>query len=74
MRRLATYVMGDSRTLGHTIKVVVTLKALERIGDHAKNIAEYVFIKSMVRISGTCSLPLPQKMAATSSESSADKQ
>lgn len=42
MRRLATYVMEDSRTLGHTINVVVTLKALERIGDHAKNIAEYV--------------------------------
>lgn len=42
MRRLATYVMEDSRTLGHTIKVIVTLKGLERIGDHAKNIAEYV--------------------------------
>ena len=42
MRRLTTYVLEDSRNLGHTINVVIILKALERVGDHAKNIAEYV--------------------------------
>jgi phosphate transport system protein len=42
MRRLATYMLEDSRTLGHAINVVIILKALERIGDHAKNIAQYV--------------------------------
>lgn len=42
MRRLATYIMEDSRTLGHTINVLIVLKSLERVGDHAKSIAEYV--------------------------------
>lgn len=42
MRRLATYMLEDSRTLGHAINVVIILKALERIGDHAKIIAQYV--------------------------------
>ncbi len=42
LRRLATFVMEDSRNVGHTINVTFVLKALERIGDHAKNIAEYV--------------------------------
>lgn len=42
MRRLATFVMEDSRTLGHALDVIFVLKALERVGDHAANIAEYV--------------------------------
>jgi phosphate transport system protein len=41
-RRLATFVMEDSRNVGHSINVILVIKALERIGDHAKNIAEYV--------------------------------
>jgi phosphate transport system protein len=42
IRRLATFIIEDPRNLGHTIKVVLIIKALERIGDHAKNLAEYV--------------------------------
>ena len=42
LRRLATYIMEDSRNVGHTINVTFILKSLERMGDHAKNIAEYV--------------------------------
>jgi phosphate transport system protein len=34
--------MEDSRQLGHTINALTVVKALERIGDHAKNIAEYI--------------------------------
>jgi phosphate transport system protein len=34
--------MQDQRYLGVTIDTVFALKGLERIGDHAKNIAEYV--------------------------------
>ena len=47
LRRLATYMMEDSRTVGNVISVTFVLKSLERIGDHAKNIAEYVvfFVK-----------------------------
>ena len=42
MRHLVTYVMEDTRTIGHAINVVLIIKALERVGDHAKNIAEYI--------------------------------
>ena len=42
IRRLATFVLEDARNVGHTINVVLIIKALERVGDHAKNIAEYV--------------------------------
>jgi phosphate transport system protein len=41
-RRLSTYVMEDPRQLGHTINALTVVKALERIGDHAKNIAEHI--------------------------------
>lgn len=42
LRRLATYMMEDPRTIGHAVNVLFIIKALERIGDHSKNIAEYV--------------------------------
>lgn len=42
LRRLATYIMEDSRNVGHAIDATFILRSLERIGDHAKNIAEYV--------------------------------
>jgi phosphate transport system protein len=42
LRDLVTFVMEDQRNLRQTIHTVFVVKALERIGDHAKNIAEYV--------------------------------
>jgi phosphate transport system protein len=42
LRRLMTYMMEDPRTIGHGIDVMFMIKALERMGDHAKNIAEYI--------------------------------
>ena len=42
LRRLSTYIMEDARNIGHAINVTFIVKSLERIGDHAKNIAEYV--------------------------------
>jgi len=42
LRQVFTLVMQDSRYLGATIDTVFALKGLERIGDHAKNIAEQV--------------------------------
>jgi phosphate transport system protein len=47
LRQLLTLAMQDQRYLGVTIDTVFALKGLERIGDHAKNIAEQVvFITS----------------------------
>ena len=42
LRRLVTYVMDDSRNVGHLVQVVLIAKALERVADHARNIAQYV--------------------------------
>jgi phosphate transport system protein len=42
LRRLATFMMEDSRTVGNVIGTTFVLKSLERIGDHATNIAEHV--------------------------------
>ncbi|MDY6942449.1 MAG: phosphate signaling complex protein PhoU [Pseudomonadota bacterium] len=42
LRRLTTFVMEDARNVGHVVTITLILKALERIGDHAKNLAEYV--------------------------------
>jgi phosphate transport system protein len=42
LRRLATFIMEDSRTVGNVIGSTFVLKSLERIGDHATNIAEHV--------------------------------
>ncbi len=42
LRELVTYVMEDQRHLQGTIETVFLLKALERIGDHARNIAALV--------------------------------
>jgi phosphate transport system protein len=42
LRRLTTFLLEDARNIGHTVNIVLILKALERIGDHARNIAEYV--------------------------------
>lgn len=42
LRRLITFMMEDSRTIGHAINVIFMIKALERVGDHCKNIAEHI--------------------------------
>lgn len=42
LRRLATYVLEDARNVGHIINIVLVMKSLARIGDHARNLTEYV--------------------------------
>lgn len=42
LRKLITYMMEDPRTITSCIDLVFVAKAVERIGDHAKNLAEAV--------------------------------
>ena len=42
VRQLVTYMMEDPRTISTALDIVWIAKAIERIGDHAKNIAEQI--------------------------------
>ena len=42
VRKLITYMMEDPRTISAGLDLLFVAKAIERIGDHAKNIAEFI--------------------------------
>jgi phosphate transport system protein len=42
MRQLISYMMEDPRTITPALEIIFIAKSIERIGDHAKNIAEAV--------------------------------
>jgi phosphate transport system protein len=42
LRQLISYMMEDPRTISAALEIVFIAKSIERIGDHAKNVAENV--------------------------------
>jgi phosphate transport system protein len=42
VRKLITYMMEDPRTISPSLNLLFVAKAIERIGDHSKNIAEFI--------------------------------
>ncbi len=42
VRKLVTYMMEDPKTITVALDMLSIAKAVERIGDHSKNIAEFV--------------------------------
>jgi len=42
LRYIVSFMMEDPRTISSALDILFIAKALERIGDHAKNMSEYV--------------------------------
>ncbi len=68
VRKLITYMMEDARTIGASLDLLFIAKAIERIGDHAKNIAELIIY--IVKGDDIRHIPLAQIESTLNSSSS----
>jgi phosphate transport system protein len=49
-RELLTYMMGDSKTIARAVHLIIVSRCLERIADHATNIAEGVIFMTQAKV------------------------
>ena len=64
MRKLITFMMEDPRTISSCIDLVFVAKAIERVGDHAKNLAEVtIYVVNGIDVRHTPAASLEQASA-----------